>query len=180
MDALVIDAKQSMEKTIHALKLNLNGIRTGRATVALLDRVLVDYYGEMTAINQIASISVPEARQLLIKPYDKNDLKSINDALLKSDLGINPIVDSAVIRLNLPPLTEERRKEYAKIAKKFTEDAKVAIRSIRKDYLSMLTDDEYTEDLQKRIDQEMTKVYDEIIAQIDAVYAEKEHDILTL
>ena len=169
-----------MEKTIHALKLNLNGIRTGRATVALLDRVLVDYYGEMTAINQIASISVPEARQLLIKPYDKNDLKSINDALLKSDLGINPIVDSAVIRLNLPPLTEERRKEYAKIAKKFTEDAKVAIRSIRKDYLSMLTDDEYTEDLQKRIDQEMTKVYDEIIAQIDAVYAEKEHDILTL
>ncbi len=180
MDALVIDAKQSMEKTIHALKLNLNGIRTGRATVALLDSVLVDYYGEMTAINQIASISVPEARQLLIKPYDKNDLKSINDALLKSDLGINPIVDSAVIRLNLPPLTEERRKEYAKIAKKFTEDAKVAIRSIRKDYLSMLTDDEYTEDLQKRIDQEMTKVYDEIIAQIDAVYAEKEHDILTL
>lgn len=180
MDALVIDAKQSMEKTIHALKVNLNGIRTGRATVALLDRVLVDYYGEMTAINQIASISVPEARQLLIKPYDKNDLKSINDALLKSDLGINPIVDSAVIRLNLPPLTEERRKEYAKIAKKFTEDAKVAIRSIRKDYLSMLTDDEYTEDLQKRIDQEMTKVYDEIIAQIDAVYAEKEHDILTL
>jgi ribosome recycling factor len=180
MDALVIDAKQSMEKTIHALKLNLNGIRTGRATVALLDRVLVDYYGEMTAINQIASVSVPEARQLLIKPYDKNDLKSINDALLKSDLGINPIVDSAVIRLNLPPLTEERRKEYAKIAKKFTEDAKVAIRSIRKDYLSMLTDDEYTEDLQKRIDQEMTKVYDEIIAQIDAVYAEKEHDILTL
>ena len=180
MDALVIDAKQSMEKTIHALKLNLNGIRTGRATVALLDRVLVDYYGEMTAINQIASISVPEARQLLIKPYDKNDLKSINDALLKSDLGINPIVDSAVIRLNLPPLTEERRKEYAKIAKKFTEDAKVAIRSIRKDYLSMLTDDEYTEDLQIRIDQEMTKVYDEIIAQIDAVYAEKEHDILTL
>ena len=169
-----------MEKTIHALKVNLNGIRTGRATVALLDRVLVDYYGEMTAINQIASISVPEARQLLIKPYDKNDLKSINDALLKSDLGINPIVDSAVIRLNLPPLTEERRKEYAKIAKKFTEDAKVAIRSIRKDYLSMLTDDEYTEDLQKRIDQEMTKVYDEIIAQIDAVYAEKEHDILTL
>ena len=180
MDALVIDAKQSMEKTIHALKVNLNGIRTGRATVALLDRVLVDYYGEMTAINQIASISIPEARQLLIKPYDKNDLKSINDALLKSDLGINPIVDSAVIRLNLPPLTEERRKEYAKIAKKFTEDAKVAIRSIRKDYLSMLTDDEYTEDLQKRIDQEMTKVYDEIIAQIDAVYAEKEHDILTL
>ena len=180
MDALVFDAKQSMEKTIHALKVNLNGIRTGRATVALLDRVLVDYYGEMTAINQIASISVTEARQLLIKPYDKNDLKSINDALLKSDLGINPIVDSAVIRLNLPPLTEERRKEYAKIAKKFTEDAKVAIRSIRKDYLSMLTDDEYTEDLQKRIDQEMTKVYDEIIAQIDAVYAEKEHDILTL
>ena len=180
MDALVLDAKQSMEKTIHALKLNLNGIRTGRATVALLDRVLVDYYGEMTAINQIASISVPEARQLLIKPYDKNDLKSINDALLKSDLGINPIVDSAVIRLNLPPLTEERRKEYAKIAKKFTEDAKVAIRSIRKDYLSMLTDDEYTEDLQKRIEQEMTKVYDEVIAQIDTVYAEKEHDILTL
>ncbi len=180
MDALVIDAKQSMEKTIHALKQNFNGIRTGRATVALLDRVLVDYYGEMTAINQIASVSVPEARQLLIKPYDKNDLKSINDALLTSDLGINPIVDSAVIRLNLPPLTEERRKEYAKIAKKYTEDAKIAIRSIRKDYLSMLTDDEYTEDLQKRIEQEMTKVYDDIISQIDAVYAEKEHDILTL
>jgi ribosome recycling factor len=169
-----------MEKTNHTLKLNLNGIRTGRASVALLDRVLVDYYGELTAINQIASVSVPEARQLLIKPYDKNDLKSINDALLKSDLGINPIVDSAVIRLNLPPLTQERRREYAKIAKKFSDEAKVAIRSIRKDYLSMLTDDDYTEDLQKRIEQEMTKLYDEVIAQIDQVYAEKENDILTL
>lgn len=180
MDALVVEAKQGMEKTIHALKVNLNGIRTGRATVSLLDRVTVDYYGDMMPINQIASISVPEARQLLIKPYDKNDLKSIQDAILKSDLGINPIVDSAVIRLNLPPLTEERRREYAKIAKKFTEEAKIAIRSIRKDYLSLLTDDDYTEDLQKRIEQEMTKVYDDIIAQIDAIYTEKEHDILTL
>ena len=180
MDELVLDAKNSMEKTIHALKTNLNSIRTGRASVALLDRVMVDYYGDMLPINQIASVSVPEPRQLLIKPYDKGDIKAISDAILTSDLGLNPIVDATTLRLNLPALTEERRKEYAKLAKKQAEDAKVAIRSIRKDALSLLSDDEYTEDLQKRIEAEMTKVYDDFIRQIDAIYQEKEHDILTL
>lgn len=180
MDELVLDAKSSMEKTILALKNHLNSIRTGRASVTLLDRIMVDYYGDMLPINQIASISVPEPRQLLIKPYDKNDIKAISDAILSSDLGLNPIVDALTLRLNLPALTEERRKEFAKLAKKQAEDAKIAIRSIRKDALSLLTDDDYTEDLQKRIEADMSKVHDDFIRQIDAIYQEKERDILTL
>jgi ribosome recycling factor len=131
-------------------------------------------------LNQLASISVPEPRQLLIKPFDKNDIKSILEALNKADIGINPIADAVSVRLVLPALTEDRRKDLAKQAKRVAEESKVAIRSIRKDYLALVTDDEYTEDLQKRIESDMTKVYDQIISDIDAIYLEKEKEILTL
>ena len=180
MEALAIQAKAAMDKTIVALQAQFNTLRTGRANAALLDRVVVDYYGEPTPINQIASIAVPEPRQLLIKPYDKGDLKAILEGINKAEIGINPVAEADSIRLVLPALTQDRRKELAKQAKKMADEAKVAIRNVRKDFLAMVTDDEYTEDLKKRIEADMTKVHDQIIAQIDAAYLAKEKEILTL
>lgn len=180
MEEIALEAKAAMEKTITSLRITLNGLRTGRANASLLDQVRVDYYGDSMPLNQLASISVPEPRQLLIKPFDKNDIKAILEAFNKADIGINPIADAVSIRLVLPVLTEERRKDLAKQAKRVAEDAKVAIRSIRKDYLALVTDDEYTEDLQKRIESDMTKVYDQVISEIDAIYSDKEKEILTL
>jgi ribosome recycling factor len=180
MEAIALEAKLAMEKTIVALHAQFNTLRTGRANASLLDRVMVDYYGEPTAINQIASIAVPEPRQLLIKPYDKADLKAIVEAINKAELGINPIAEADVVRLQLPALTEDRRKELAKQAKKMADEAKVAIRNVRKDFLALVTDDEYTQDLKKRIEADMTKVHDQVIAQIDAAYLVKEKEILTL
>lgn len=180
MEDIAIEAKAAMEKTIHSLRITLNGLRTGRANASLLDQVRVDYYGDLMPLNQLASISVPEPRQLLIKPFDKNDIKAILEAFNKADIGINPIADAVSIRLVLPALTQERRKDLAKQAKRVAEESKVAIRSIRKDYLALVTDDEYTEDLQKRIESDMTKVYDQMISEIDAIYIDKEKEILTL
>lgn len=180
MEAIALEAKAAMEKTIAALYAQFSTLRTGRANASLLDRVMVDYYGEPTAINQIASIAVPEPRQLLIKPYDKSDIKAIVEAINKAELGINPIAEADVVRLQMPALTEDRRKELAKHAKKMSEEAKVAIRNVRKDFLSLVTDEEYTQDLKKRIEADMTKVHDQVIAQIDAAYLVKEKEILTL
>lgn len=180
MEAIALEAKVAMEKTITALYAQFNTLRTGRANASLLDRVMVDYYGEPTAINQIASIAVPEPRQLLIKPYDKSDIKAIVEAINKAELGINPIAEAEVVRLQLPALTEDRRKELAKVAKKMADEPKIAIRNVRKDFLALVTDDEYTEDLKKRIEADMTKVHDVVIGQIDAAYLVKEKEILTL
>ena len=180
MEAIAIEAKVAMEKTIVALQSQFNTLRTGRANANLLDRVMVDYYGEPTPISQLASIAVPEPRQLLIKPYDKGDIKAILEAINKAELGINPVAEADSIRLSLPALTQDRRKELAKQAKKMADEAKIAIRNIRKDFLAMVTDDEYTEDLKKRIEADMTKVHDTIIAQIDSQFVNKEKEILTL
>lgn len=180
MEAIAMEAKVAMEKTIAALQGQFNTLRTGRANANLLDRVMVDYYGEPTPINQLASIAVPEPRQLLIKPYDKGDIKAILEAINKAELGINPVAEADSIRLSLPALTQDRRKELAKQAKKMADEAKIAIRNIRKDFLAMVTDDEYTEDLKKRIEADMTKVHDTVIAQIDSHFVSKEKEILTL
>ncbi len=180
MEAIAIEAKVAMEKTIASLQIQFNTLRTGRANASILDRVVVDYYGEPTPINQLASIAVPEPRQLLIKPYDKGDIKAILEAINKAELGINPVAEADCVRLSLPALTQDRRKELAKQAKKMADEAKIAIRNIRKDFLAMVTDDEYTEDLKKRIETDMTKVHDTVIAQIDAQFIGKEKEILTL
>jgi ribosome recycling factor len=180
MEAIAMEAKVAMEKTIVALQGQFTTLRTGRANANLLDRVMVDYYGEPTPINQLGSIAVPEPRQLLIKPYDKGDIKAILEAINKAELGINPVAEADSIRLSLPALTQDRRKELAKQAKKMADEAKIAIRNIRKDFLAMVTDDEYTEDLKKRIEADMTKVHDTIIAQIDSQFVNKEKEILTL
>lgn len=173
-------AKEEMEKGIASLKYNLSTLRTGRASVSMLDNIQVEYYGDMIALNQIASVTIPEARQLLIKPYDKNDAKAIVAALNASNLGITPINDGNVIRLNIPALTEERRREIAKTAKKYSEEGKVVIRNARRDCLDMIKNAEYPEDMEKKLQADVQKLTDEYCKKIDDEYASKEKEIMTI
>ena len=181
MDAYALEAQEKMNKSIDSYKLNLSSLRTGRASASMLNGVLVDYYGSPTPVNQIASITSPEPRQLLIKPYDKNDVKNIVAAIHASNLGLNPINEGIVIRLIIPVLTEERRKEIVKQARKYSEESKVAVRNIRRDYMDILKIDEsYSEDLQRRAQDDIQKVTDEAIKNIDAILEEKEKEIMSL
>jgi ribosome recycling factor len=180
MDILVQTMKLAMDKSIAALQQQFQTLRTGRASASLLDKVMVDYYGEPTPLNQIASISIPEPRQLLLKPFSKDDCKAITAAIVATDLGLNPINDGTTVRINLPMLTEDRRKELAKQAKKMADETKVAIRNIRKEYMSKITKDEYTEDLIKRLHEEIEKVTEESSRSIDGFFVNKEKEILTL
>lgn len=180
-DIILLEAEEKMEKTIESLKNNYATLRTGRAVASMLDRIEIDYYGSMTPINQLSSITIPEPRQLLIKPYDKNDLKAIVAAINASDLGLNPINDGTCVRLVFPPLTEERRKELAKLAKKYAEDGKVAIRNIRRDAMDdVKKDSSFTEDSRKIEEEEIQKLTDTYVKKIDEVYAQKEKDIMTI
>lgn len=181
MEIVLEIAKEKMEKSIESLKGNYSTIRTGRASASLLDRVEADYYGSPTPINQIASISIPEPRQLLVKPYDRNDVKSIVAAINASDLGINPIVDGQSIRLILPALNEERRKELARLAKKYGEDTKVAIRNIRREAMDEVKKDKnIPEDARKKLEEEIQKLTDNYTKKVDEVYSSKEKEIMTL
>ena len=181
MDAYALEAQEKMNKSIDNYKVNLSSLRTGRASASMLNGVLVDYYGSPTPVNQIASISSPEPRQLLIKPYDKNDVKNIVAAIHASNLGLNPINEGIVIRLIIPVLTEDRRKEIVKQARKYAEEAKVAVRNIRRDYMDILKiDDSYSEDLQRRAQDDIQKVTDEAIKNIDAILQEKEKEIMAI
>lgn len=179
MDIYATAAKEKMIKTIESFKSNLNTLRTGRASAAILENLLVNYYGEPTPVTQISSISIPEPRQILIKPYDKDDVKSIISAINASTLGLNPINDGTSIRLNIPPLTEERRRELAKTAKKYAEDGKIAIRNIRRDANSDAKNDKSLSEDALRISEEaIQKVTDELIREIDSIYKIKEEDIM--
>ena len=181
MDAYALEAQEKMNKSIDNYKVNLSSLRTGRASASMLNGVLVDYYGSPTPVNQIASISSPEPRQLLIKPYDKNDVKNIVAAIHASNLGLNPINEGIVIRLIIPVLTEDRRKEIVKQARKYAEEAKVAVRNIRRDYMDILKiDDSYSEDLQRRAQDDIQKVTDEAIKNIDTILQEKEKEIMAI
>lgn len=181
MDELIFECQMRMEKTIENLKNQLVTLRTGRASAAVLNHIEIDYYGSMMPINQIASISSPEPRQLLIKPYDKGDLKAIITAINASDLGINPINDGTSIRLIFPALTEERRRELSKTAKKYGEDAKVAIRNIRRDFMDMIKSDKETpEDARRRLEENIQKETDSAIKSIDDVVANKEKEIMSI
>lgn len=181
MDELVLEMQEKMNKSILVLKNSLTSLRTGKASPAMLNGIEVDYYGTMTPINQMSSVSVPEPRQLIIKPYDKNDIKTILTALNKSDLGINPINEGNQVRLLIPPLTEERRKDIAKQAKKYGEETKTAVRNIRRDYVDLVKDDDvYTEDYQKRMMEDVEKVTSEMIKNIDVIVAEKEKELMSL
>ncbi len=178
-DIFALEAHEKMEKTLVSLRDQLATLRTGRASAAVLDRIEVDYYGEMTPIYQLSSISTPEPTQLLIKPYDRNDVKSIVAAINASDLGINPINDGTSIRLVFPSLTEERRKELVKHAKKYCEEAKIAVRNVRRDINnSIKKDDTLTEDDVRRSEEAVQKVTDEMTGQVDHVLKEKEAEIM--
>ena len=181
MDDYALEAQEKMGKTIENLRGTLATLRTGRASPSMLNGILVEYYGEPTPLNQISSITVPEPRQLLIKPYDKNDVKAVCTAINASNLGLNPINEGLTVRLIIPALTEERRKEIVKQARKYAEEGKVAVRNIRRDYMDVLKiDDSYSEDLLKRAQDDIQKVTDEAIAKIDEVLAEKEKDIMAV
>lgn len=178
-DIFALEAQEKMEKTVDSLKISLSTLRTGRASAALLERIEVDYYGEKTPIYQISSISTPEPTQLLIKPYDKNDLKSIIAAINASDLGINPINDGTSIRLIFPAPTEERRRELAKHAKKYCEDAKVALRNIRRDINQAIKKEaDMPEDEVRRSEEAVQKVTDDFVKRIDDMLREKENEIM--
>ena len=181
MDEYALDAQQRMNKTIDSLRQSLATLRTGRASPAILAGVQIDYYGSMTPISQVSSITVPEPRQLLVKPYDKNDMKAIISAINASNLGLNPINEGTMIRLIIPALTQERRVEISKQAKKYGEEAKVAIRNIRRDYMDVIKeDDSMSEDFQKRATDDLQKVTDEAIKSIDNVVAEKEKELMSI
>ena len=181
MDAVEL-AKEKMGKTISVLKQELSGLRAGRANAQVLDRITADYYGTPTPINQMGNISAPETRLLVIAPYDPSALKEIEKALQKSDLGINPSNDGKVIRLVFPELTEERRRDLVKVVKKKGEEAKVAIRSIRRDANETIKkqkkNGDITEDDQKIMEEDAQKATDASIKDIDKIIADKEKEII--
>jgi len=181
MDEIALDAQNKMNKSIEVLVQSLTTLRTGRASAAMLNGINVDYYGSPTPLNQISSITVPEPRQLLIKPYDKNDVKSIVAAINASDLGLNPINEGQLVRLNIPAMTEDRRRDVSKQAHKYGEEAKVTIRNIRREYMDLVKlDEEMTEDYQKRVEEDIQKVTDEAVKKIDGIIAEKEKEIMSI
>ena len=181
MDEISLDCQKRMSKTVENLRASLVTLRTGRANPQMLNGLMIDYYGSPTPVNQVSSITVPEPRQLIIKPYDKNDVKAIVTAINASDLGINPINEGLQIRLIIPALTEERRRDLTKQARKYGEEAKVAVRNIRREYVDIVKEsDEMTEDYQKRVLDEIQKVTDEAIKNIDQVVAEKEKEMMQI
>ena len=176
--------EEEMDKTISVFEENLSEIRAGRANPAILNKITVSYYGVPTPINQVAGISVPEARMILIQPWDTSLLKEIEKEILKSDIGINPNNDGKVIRLNFPELNEERRKELVKDIRKLAEEAKVAIRSIRRDAMDeakeMQKKSEITEDDLKNEENEIQKLTDKKVEEIDNMLANKEKEIMSI
>ena len=182
MDIKVYEEK--MEKTISVFKENLAEIRAGRANPAILNKIMVDYYGVPTPINQVAGISVPEARLIVIQPWDLNLLKEIEKEILKADIGINPNNDGKVIRLAFPELNEERRKEIVKDIRKMAEEAKVAIRSIRRDAIdeakTMQKNSEISEDELKGAEDNIQKLTDKYVEEIDKILEKKEKEVMSI
>jgi ribosome recycling factor len=182
LDDLLQDARRRMAKSVEATKHEFASIRTGRASAALLDRVHVDYYGTRTPLNQLATVGVPEARMLTVTPYDKTSLKDVERAIMESDLGITPSNDGAMIRLPIPALTEDRRKDLVKVAHRIAEEGRIAVRNVRRDVLH------HTKELEKngdagaddvhRADAAVQKLTDEHVHLIDAALKHKEEEIM--
>ncbi len=184
IDEVKEEAKEKMGKSINSLKSELKKIRTGRASLSLLDDIKVEYYGTMTPLNQLATLSVPESRLITIQPWDVSSVNSIEKAILKSNLCLTPSNDGKIIRINIPPLTEERRKDIVKQVNKMCEDYRVAIRNIRRDANDMLKqlkkDGDASEDDVFKAQEDVQKLTDEHINQVDDIYKEKEKEILEL
>lgn len=184
MDAILKSAEDRMGKSVVALEEEFAGLRTGRASAAMFDKLRVDYYGNPTPINQVASISVPEPRLVVIQPWDKGSLGDIERAILSSELSLNPSNDGKVIRISIPPLTEERRKEIVKVAKNMAEQSRVSVRNIRRDANDELKklekDGEISEDDLKRGEEQIQKLTDRFVEQINAILQTKESEILEI
>lgn len=183
-DSLQLDAEDRMEKALAALDRDFGKLRTGRATTALVEDIRVDYYGTPTPIQQLASVAVPDSRTVTIQPWDRNAFSLVEKAILKSDLGLTPMNDGKLIRISIPPLTEDRRKELTKVARKYTEDAKVALRNIRRDANDSLKklekDKVLSEDELKKSMDDIQKLTDAYVAKADAKAAAKEKEIMEI
>jgi len=181
-EKLLKEMEHRMEKTLEALRHELAGIRTGKATTALLDTVRVEMYGAAMPLNQVASVSAPEARLLVIQPWDRKAIHEIEKAIMKANLGLNPSNDGAVIRVPIPPLNEERRRDIVKLVKKMGEDSKIALRNIRRDVVEgvkkMEKSGEVPEDEGKRREQSVQKTTDKFVGDIDALLKKKEEEVL--
>lgn len=184
MDNHMEDCKNRMQKSIDSLEKEFSKLRTGRASTALVDSIRVDYYGTPTPLNQVASVSIPDSRTISISPWDRSAFTGIEKAIMKSDLGLTPINDGRAIRINIPPLTEDRRKDLVKMAKKYTENTKVAIRNVRRDvneaFKKLLSAKEISEDESHKAQDEVQKITDDFIRKADAVLAEKEKEIMEI
>jgi ribosome recycling factor len=182
IESLYQETKESMQKSIDALKNDLKKIRTGRASLSILDDIRVDYYGTLTPLNQMASLSTPESRLITIQPWDVSVIKDVEKAILRSDLGLTPSNDGKVIRISIPPLTEERRKQLVKVIYKKSEEHKISVRNVRRDTNDLLKslkkDGEISEDEAFKAQDQVQKITDEHIKLIDDVCKNKEKEIL--
>ncbi len=182
VDDLMQDAKRRMDKSVENTRTEFNGVRTGRASAALLDRISIDYYGQRTPLKQLATINVPERRSLSIQPFDPSALALIEKAIQESDLGLNPSNDGKLIRLPIPQLTEERRKEYVKIARGYSEEGRVAIRNVRRDVIQglkeLVDNGEVGADEEHRAEERVQKLTDEHVKSIDDLVKHKEAEIM--
>lgn len=179
---IIAKSKDLMLKSVEFTKGQITKVRTGRATASLLDGLKAEYYGSPTPVSQMANIAVPDARTIVVQPFDKTTLSAIEKAIQASGLGFNPQNDGTIIRIPVPPLTEERRKEYVKVTKKYAEDGKVAVRNIRRDQIEVLRkaekDKQVTEDEKKRGEEEIQKITDEHIKMIDVALTAKEKELM--
>ncbi len=179
---LLDDARHRMARAVDAVKAEFTTVRSGRASVGLLDRIHVDYYGTSTPLKQMANVAAPEARLLTVQPYDKTTMKSIEKAIMESDLGLNPSNDGTLIRLPIPTLTEERRRDLVKLVHRLAEDGRIAVRNIRRDCMKdlkeLVHDGEVGEDAEKRAEQDLQKLTDEHVHRIDELVKHKEAEIL--
>ncbi len=184
IDELLEDAAERMHKSVESAQHEFSTIRTGRASPSLLDRVVVDYYGAMTPLNQLATISAPEARMLTVQPYDKSSIKAIEKAINESDVGITPSNDGNLIRLAVPELTEERRKDLVKVLRNLAEEGRVAIRNVRRDTMHQLrelkSEGEASSDDEHRAEVELQKLTDGQVGVLDGVLKVKEEEILAV
>ena len=184
MQEVLKDAEERMKKALASLDKEFSRLRTGRATTSLLDGVRVDYYGTPTPLDQIASVSTPDSRTITIQPWDRKAFNDVEKAILKSDLGLTPVNDGKIIRISIPPLTEDRRKDLAKVAKKYAEEAKVAVRNVRRDANEGLkkkkNDKAISEDDQHKGQEDVQKLTDAYIAKTDEALARKEKEIMEI
>jgi len=184
LNDIYTDTQDRMDKALESLDRDYRRLRTGRASVSLLDSIRIDYYGTSTPLNQLATLTIPDPRTIMIQPWDTSVIGEVEKAILKSDLGLTPMNDGKVIRINIPPLTTERRRELVKVVKKMAEETKVAVRNIRRDANDMIKDlkkeKEISEDDQFRAQEETQRITDDLIKRIDAVYSAKEKEILEI